>query len=71
MNLVKLLLEASNGNPVALAILGGLVTTLMNCMGAIPVLSLKGLPVKAERLSLGFAVGVMQPALRYSPSAMR
>lgn len=62
MNLEELLLILSQGNILLLALLGGLFTTLLNALGAIPVLFFKEMPQRVSDVGLGFAAGVMLAA---------
>ena len=49
-------------SPILLSILGGIITTLLNGLGATPILVLKKLPKRALDIGLGFAAGVMLAA---------
>ncbi len=62
MSLEDLLLNLSGGNPLLLGLLGGLVTALLNALGATPVLFIKKLPERLSDLGMGFAAGVMLAA---------
>lgn len=57
-----LLLSLSGGDLVLLAFLGGLVTSILNMLGCIPVFFLRGPLEKLTDLGLGFAAGVMLAA---------
>ena len=56
------LLVFSGGDLVLLAFFGGLITSLLNMVGCIPVLFLRGSAEKFTDLGLGFASGVMLAA---------
>lgn len=62
MSLEELLLIFSQGNVLILAFLGGLFTTLLNALGAIPILFFKEIPQRISDIGLGFAAGVMLAA---------
>jgi len=57
-----LLLSVTGGNPLLFGLLGGLITAVLNALGAIPVLFFKKLPQRVSDLCLGFAAGVMLAA---------
>lgn len=59
MSLEQLFQSASGGNLLLMAALGGLFTSLLNMLGATPVLFLKRSVARLSDLGLGFAAGVM------------
>ena len=62
-DLGSLLQQISGGNPLLLAALGGLFTSILNMLGAIPILFLRGgSSGRFSDLGLGFAAGVMLAA---------
>ncbi|MCD6592190.1 MAG: ZIP family metal transporter [Thaumarchaeota archaeon] len=62
MGLEQLFYELAGGNLILLAGLGGLFTSLLNVLGALPILVLRGAESRLPDLGLGFAAGVMLAA---------
>ena len=63
MDLGSLLQQISGGNPLLLATFGGLFTSILNMLGATPILFLRGgSDSRISDLGLGFAAGVMLAA---------
>jgi len=62
MELGEILLSISGGNLLILACLGGLLTSLLNAIGSLPVLVIKKPIGRLTDLGLGFASGVMLAA---------
>ncbi len=62
MSIVQAFQSISGGDPVILGALAGLFTSIMNLLGAVPILFLKGSFRRISDLGLGFASGVMLAA---------
>ncbi|HDD39732.1 MAG TPA: ZIP family metal transporter [Nitrososphaeria archaeon] len=62
MTFGDLLAALSGGNLMLLAFFGGLITSILNMVGCIPIFFLKGSTEKVTDLGLGFASGVMLAA---------
>jgi len=60
--LEQLFYELAGGNMLILAALGGLFTSLLNMLGALPIFILRDAESRIPDLGLGFAAGVMLAA---------
>ncbi len=57
-----LFMSITRGNPIFLGLLGGLVITMLNSAGTLPILFIRRPSQKALDLGLGFSAGVMLAA---------
>jgi ZIP family zinc transporter len=62
MSLIDMLLNIGGDNLILLGLIGGLVTSSLNMLGALPVFVLKTMSQKMTDVGLGFSAGVMLAA---------